>query len=347
MKEYSDSLSALLVQTSIYPEFKLPFNGSEPLSPDMQWGRIFSMLYPYIETKPDLIILPEAALPYGTHLPIYPLEVVEHVFKTFFENKASLPTSTQPYVGNAYWVQGLANVFSADVVIGLEDFEMNKAGKVDKAYNAAFLAHPFSNTLERYEKRVLVPMGEFIPFNWCRSFLAKYGIEDSFTPGKEAKVFETSQGIPISISICYEETYGHLMRENRRKGASLLVNVTNDVWYPRSRLPMVHFLHGRLRAIEAGMPLLRACNTGVTCGVDSLGRLVGMLTYESSREYSSAEALELSLPLYHYPTFYTRFGDLPIILLSSVCFGFLCFGKFSKRKAFYVNDLEVSPLRKN
>ncbi|MCC5832121.1 MAG: apolipoprotein N-acyltransferase [Chlamydiales bacterium] len=345
MGKNPDYLSALLVQTSIYPEYKLPFNGSEPLQPDLQWERILSLLFSYSDTRPDLIVLSEGVVPYGASFPIYPVETVERAFNTFFENREALPSLAESYVGNAYWAQALANTFSADVVIGLEDVERDELG-VRRAYNAAFLVRPFSDKLERYEKRVLVPMGEYIPFGWCRPFLAKYGIEDSFVPGREAKVFNTGR-VPIGLSICYEETYGHLMRQSRLEGAEVLVNLTNDVWYPRSRLPMVHFLHGRLRAVESGVPLLRSCNTGITCGIDSLGRVVGMLPYEYSGASCPAETLALSLPLYGYPTFYTQFGDLPVVAFSGFCFILLCGVTLYKRKSFSINDLEVSPLRKN
>jgi len=248
MAEYPEHLSTLIVQTSLYPEYKLSINGSQPLPPHLQWERILSLLFPYGDYKPDLIVFSEAVVPYGADFPIYPLEVVEHAFTSFFDQKKALPPSTNQLVGNTYWAQAVANQFSADVVIGLEDYERGVDGHVLRAYNAAFLFRPISNTSQRYEKRVLVPMGEYIPFDWCRNFLAKYGIEDSFTAGEEAKVFQTSR-VPIGLSICYEETYGHLMRESRLNGAALLINLSNDVWYPRSRLPMVHFFHGRSRKV--------------------------------------------------------------------------------------------------
>ena len=139
----------------------------------------------------------------------------------------------------------------------------------------------------RYEKRILLPIAEYIPFNWVKKFALKYGIADSFTPGLEAKVFQMGR-VKTGVSICYEETFGNLMRANRAKGADLLINLTNDAWYPDSRLPSVHYLHGRLRAVELGIPLLRSCNTGVTCGIDALGRTIGMLPFETPRVQTSA-----------------------------------------------------------
>ncbi|MCH9627607.1 MAG: Apolipoprotein N-acyltransferase [Chlamydiales bacterium] len=338
----SDHLNALLVQTSIYPEYKLPLNGSEPLSPHQQWERILTLLLPYSEAQPDLIVVSEGAVPYGAHQRIYSQKSIEASFHALFGGAKSYPIEEEDYVANAFWGKALADQFGADVVVGLEDFIWEE----DRAYNAAFLFSPQSDQVQRYEKRILLPMGEYIPFNWCRTFLARYGIQDSYTPGTEAKLLHAKRA-SLSLSICYEETFGHLMRENRLLGGGLLINLSNDVWYPRSRLPMVHFAHGRLRAVEAGVPLLRSCNTGVTCGVDSIGRVLGMLGFENAQDYAPAETLSLSVPLYQYPTFYTRFGNGPVIVLSTFYLSLLVLGRLFKRKPFSLKDLGVSLLRKN
>ncbi len=329
MEQEKRSLSALVVQPARYPEEKISIAGSTPPPPSSLWRDIFSLLTPYLGTEHQLILAPEAVVPYGAFSPIYSKEGAARLFESYFDVMPETPSSD---VGNAFFAQALADRFEADVIIGLED----------GAYNAAFLFRPGQTSINRYEKRILVPMGEYIPFKWCKKILSKYGILDSFTPGKEAKVFEAA-GLLTGISICYEETYGHLMRESHKKGAALLVNLTNDVWYPRSRLPLVHFYHGRLRAVEAGIPLIRACNTGVTCGVDSLGRTVAFLPYETSREPSEPGILELDLPLYSLSTPYTLWGDWPVLALSIV---FLIVSP-SRRKYLDLSSLTVFCLRKN
>lgn len=338
-------LSALLVQTALLPEEKLSMNGSMALTPVMQWERILQLLYPYQNVPHDVIILPEGAVPYGTDVPLYPIECLYQVFKTFFQQTDFLP-ATKPRVSNREWAQALANATLRDVVIGLETSDENLNDKIFNAYNAAFLFRPFSHETPRYEKRILVPMGEYIPFKWCKKILSKYGILDSFTPGVSAKIFPMKRAA-AGISICYEETYGECMRSNCQQGAELLINLTNDVWYPHSRLPLVHFLHGRLRAVECGLPLLRACNTGVTCGVNALGRVVDYLPFDCSKEKAVARALSVKLPLYHYQTFYALFGDAIVIYSSLFLFASFGIVLFLKKKKFILNDLNVYPLRKN
>jgi apolipoprotein N-acyltransferase len=159
-------------------------------------------------------------------------------------------------------------------------------------------------------------MGEYIPFTWCRQLAAQYGITGSFTCGKSAKVFKGP--VPFGTSICYEEIYGHLMRQNRLLGAELLVNLTNDGWFPQSHLPKQHFDHARLRTVENGIPLVRACNTGITGAMDSFGRIIGVLGEDPMERQKIADSIRLDVPLYHYHTFYAQYGDLSVILFS--CF---------------------------
>ncbi len=155
-------------------------------------------------------------------------------------------------------------------------------------------------------------MGEYIPFEFCRNLAASYGIGGSFTFGEEAKVLRTEK-FPFGVSICYEETFGNMMRMSRQNGAEVLVNLTSDVWYPDSTLAKQHFDHARIRTVEAGIPLLRSCNTGITCGVDSLGNVVADLPeYDSSGNWN-ADSLYVSVPKFHYNTLYSRLGDVPII----------------------------------
>lgn len=342
------SLEALLVQTALIPEEKFTVNGSSPFSPASQWRKILLLLAPHLSSPIDLIVLPEGTVPYGTHHPIYPAEEIERAFQEIFGQQVVLPAffERSTRLGNRAWAQALADFTGADVILGLEDLDVQPAEKTFQAYNAAFLVRPFTQELTRYEKRVLVPMGEYIPFDWCKKILSKYGIMDSYTPGKEAKVFPTAHS-PVGISICYEETYGYLMRQSRQKGAEALINLTNDVWYPMSRLPAVHFFHGRLRALEAGVPVLRACNTGVTCGIDSVGRVVAQLPCENAQHACAAAVLPISLPLYHFPTLYTRWGDAFPMGCSAVLFAAFFVAKCFKRKQFKIKGFYIYPLRKN
>lgn len=317
-KHLGPDLSVVLVQTNLSPEQKcaLPGMYGDVFSPIEQWKSILELIAQHKLKPIDLIVLSEGVVPYGTEAALFTLGDISKAFEEVLQQP--LLFDKEILAGNASFAHVIADYFDADLIAGLEDFDEDPF----RCYNAALFFQPQLRQKNRYAKRVLVPLGEYIPFKWCKKFLASWGIEDSFTAGQKASVF-AGKAASIGVSICYEETYGHLMRENRLQGATILANLTNDVWYPQSRLPVVHYVHGRLRAVELGVPVVRACNTGVTCGIDSLGRTIASLECEKKGQKCAADALHVTLPSYTYTTLYTLYGDRGVI---SLCSLFLAMG---------------------
>jgi len=333
-KKQNKNLKALLVQTA-FPteEAQDPSHRKNPIDEVIhEWRQILHITKKFSGKPIDLMVLPEFVVSFGTYAFAFPLHRVQEAFLEILgpDSLKSLPSVDFPLsaiqktpiglqlmVNNAFWAQALANYFNTDLLIGLEDAEDISPDKREY-YSAALFFHPIARGEsmgfpERYEKRVLVPMGEYIPFSFCRDLAARYGVAGSFTHGKEAKVMCCGD-IKFSPSICYEETFGDLTREGRQKGAELLVNLTSDAWYPNSYLPRQHFDHARLRTIENGISLIRACNTGITAAVDSLGRVVAMLGNDKPEEVEwNPDALYVDMPIYHYRTLYSTFGDKLII----------------------------------
>jgi apolipoprotein N-acyltransferase len=337
----SSSIQAILVQPFLPIEENMAFQTAIEARQFVlnEWKQILQTLPQYTKKNVDLIVLPEYVVPYGTFHPVFPVLLIQNMFKeTFGEWVTPYLEEESPYiewistdkgwqqlVSNAYISQLLANIFNAHLVVGLEDnVYMDEEKSRVEAYSAAFHFRPNGDVPERYEKRILVPMGEYIPFEWCRSLAKKYGIQGSFTSGKSARVF--AGPVPMGASICYEEMYGHLMRENRIQGAELLVNLTNDGWYPGSRLCQQHFDHARLRTVENGIALVRSCNTGITGVIDSMGRTIEVLKNQQ------ADSLYVKIPLFHYLTFYTQWGDFTILGVAGGCILQSVFRKYFIKK---------------
>lgn len=331
-----ETLTALLVQTAFPVEVSLREQKDIVGYVTNQWRKVLEITKHALNTKLDLIALPEYVVPFGTYTFVYPYDKVQQIFKEVLgEDVLPLLPQLDSHLGveewtlgksevlvnNAYWLQAIANVYNSAVVAGLSDVD-GVTIEERKYYSVAQFFLPLSNAPpERYEKRVLVPLGEYIPFEFCRHLAASYGIQGSFTSGVEAKVF-SHPTVPFGASICYEETFGDLMRENRVKGAEMLVNLTNDAWFPDSRLTKQHLDHGRVRTVENGVPLLRCCNTGKTAAIDSTGRVLLVLGEDQPNQESISDSLLVTLPRYHYQTIYSRFGDLLVVCLSVLCIGF-------------------------
>lgn len=312
----SKSLNVALIHTNLSPEQKeyLPDSPEAYIPPLVQWEQIVNTLD---NQEIDLIVMPEVVLPLGAHTPCYRLESVKK-----YLDADSLPPLKRPFamfdlgmwkVNNVFLLQALANQYNAHVIAGLDD--RDRSGK----YNAAFHFYPESLAYERYEKQILVPVGEYVPMRYWEGlsqFIGdQFGIYSSFDPGLEGKIFNAH--VPVGISICLEETFTSLIRDLRVRGAELLVNLTNDAWFPNSKLARQHFDHGRVRAAENGAPILRACNSGITGGIDCFGRAVQTLPPTEKR----ASALFFSIPVRSYPTLYTWWGDGAILGISLSAIG--------------------------
>jgi apolipoprotein N-acyltransferase len=309
-------LRALLVQPGLLPSQKIPIEGrfEDFISPWNQWIKIFDHLKPYCSKDVDLIALPESTVPFRLDEAVYDYTVARDIIIDRFGSEAikAFPALIKPYakdgkVSNAFFSQFLANHLATNLIIGLDDQDQ------EAYYSSAIHFKPWKENMERYDKRILVPLAEYLPFAWCARLAKKYGIEAFYTPGKEAKLFSGS--LPISVSICYEETFPDIVREGRLKGAHLFVNITNDNWYPDSKLARQHFDHGKLRAVENGVPLFRACNSGITSGIDAFGRVTAQLKEKQG-------VLLAEVPDYQINTIYTLIGDALIIGAS---LGFLSF----------------------
>ncbi len=320
--EKHGTLRALLVQPGLLPSQKIPLDGhiADFMSPWDQWTSIFRALKEHHGNPIDLIVLPESAVPFCVKQTVYDYSTARSLITREFGKDAlkAFPDLVKPYtdagkVSNAFFSQFLANYFRTNFIIGVDDQE----GK--QFFSSALQFTPWQDKHDHYAKRVLVPLAEYLPFQWCLEFTKAYGIESFYTHGTEAKVF--SGPLPLSVSICYEETFPDLIREGRLKGALVFVNITNDNWYPNSNLAEQHFDHGKLRAVENGVPVLRACNSGVTAAVDALGRTMGRLDAKSG-------TLLAEVPNYQVTTIYTYIGDALIVGLS---LGFILFYLVFKR----------------
>lgn len=325
-----DTFHAVLIQPVFPIEESMKFRDSASFIKyvESEWRQILTLAKNHLDKENHLIVLPEFIVPFATYTPVFRFEDVRKTFLEILGDhvKHVLPEPQEPLgtrystpvgplwmVSNGYWLQALANVFNVPVIAGMEDVDDLQDGS-RKYFSSAQYVEPNQKPrkpFRRYDKRILVPMGEYIPFSFCSDLAAKYGITRSFTPGSEAKIFPAA--VPLSVSICYEETFGHLMRESRLKGAELLVNLTSDAWYPT--LAQHHCDHARLRTVENGIPLIRSCNTGITCGFDCFGREIKTLGDNSHDKIWKPGSLHLQVPIVSYPTLYSIFGDYFILAL--------------------------------
>jgi len=187
--------------------------------------------------------------------------------------------------------------------------------------NTALFFSPEGKVLGQYLKIRLVPFGEYIPFektiSWPRFIVPgeKKGFE---VPGKEFSLFQLDKS-RFGVLICWEIVFPDLCREFVRKGANLMINITNEGWFGESAAPYQMAAINVFRAVENGISMARAANTGISCFIDPFGRITGRVQ-NSGKDIFIEGYLTQEMLVAEKNTFYTRHGDLfaYFVLLVSV-----------------------------
>ncbi len=178
-------------------------------------------------------------------------------------------------------------------------------GQRVRAYNSVYIIDHEGTVLSVYDKVHLVPFGEYLPF---QTVLEKLGLMQltklpgGFLSGDRHRSFPLPGAPRMVPLICYEIVFpGAVVPAGERPG--WLLNVTNDAWFGISSGPYQHFQQSRVRAIEEGLPLVRAANNGISAVVDPFGRIIGELPL------GTEGVLDSPLPRAAPATMYARLGD--------------------------------------
>ena len=192
--------------------------------------------------------------------------------------------------------------------------ELPPGARITRAYNSIYVIDHDGSVLSVYDKLHLVPFGEFLPFQeWMEKlgFVQLTKVQGGFIPGLRRKTMEVPGAPRMLPLICYEAVFpGDIGARDDRAG--WMINLTNDGWFGISTGPYQHLQQARLRAIEEGLPLVRAANTGVSAVIDPLGRIVARLGL------GVEGVLDSGLPSAIAPTIYARIGDMPAAVFVAV-----------------------------
>ncbi len=224
----------------------------------------------------DIIIWPETAIP------------------TFFANVENV---IEPFANNlhASGIEVLAGGFYSD---GQSSYNSVRQLAGEKAL---------------YQKRHLVPFGEYMPFRFMLNWLAAY-IDIPMSDlgrGSGPNLPITLKGEPLGLSICYEDVFGEEMREHLPE-ATVLVNVSNDAWFGEKIAPYQHQQKAQMRAREMLRPMIRVTNTGVT----------SVINYQGQIQQSIAHNTQGFIDVTVYPrlgaSVYAQTGNWPVFIVTMI-----------------------------
>lgn len=222
--------------------------------------------------------------PDGTELIVWP----ETAIPTYFQN---VEQAIQPFVQQM-------DDRGIDVLSG--GFYSDDTGN----YNAV---RQLGGEKALYQKRHLVPFGEYVPFRFVFQWFASLVTIPNFdlSPGSRPIEPMLIQGVPLGLSICYEDVFGEEMRAVL-PDAQVLVNVSNDAWFGDSFAPHQHEQKARMRAREFSRPMVRATNTGVSSFINEKGEVRGRIDHDRQG------VLDRSVVPHTGRTLYAATGNWPI-----------------------------------
>ena len=181
-------------------------------------------------------------------------------------------------------------------------------------YNSIYVIDRTGSIASLYDKVHLVPFGEYLPF---QHLLERLGLQaltkqrGGFLAGNRRRPMTVPGAPPALPLICYEIIFpSHIVPSGPRPG--WIVNLTNDGWFGVSTGPYQHFQQARMRAIEEGLPLVRAANTGISAVVDPLGRIINALPL------GEEGVVDSPLPRPVRPPLYARAGNAPAVVMIGI-----------------------------
>jgi apolipoprotein N-acyltransferase len=184
--------------------------------------------------------------------------------------------------------------------------------QVEHGYNSIYVIDHDGSIIGIYDKVHLVPFGEYLPFQDALESIGLMQltkVHGGFIPGERRRPLGVPRAPPALPLICYEIIFPGEAVPRGAERPGWMLNVTNDGWFGISTGPHQHFHQARVRAIEEGLPLVRAANTGISAVVDPVGRIVKKLPL------GVEGVLDAPLPRPVKPTIYVRAGDSPAALM--------------------------------
>jgi apolipoprotein N-acyltransferase len=204
----------------------------------------------------------------GVDLIIWPEAAAEFVFQP----DDHYP---EPFAGDAEYrarLLELARHTGDDILFGAPALETSD-GRFG-SYNRAYLVSGQGRVESFYDKIQLVPFGEYVPARRLFGFVVNrivHGFGDMI-PGVEQTIF-TVKDARLAVLICYESVFPDLTRRAVKRGADILVNITNDAWYGQSSAPYQLLAMAAMRSVENKVPMIRVANTGISAVISPTGRV--------------------------------------------------------------------------
>jgi apolipoprotein N-acyltransferase len=281
------------------------------------------------DPRPNLIVWPETSYPFAPFIMAAP-DLDPAVLKKQVAEATDGQLTAEAWLEKQKAVdqdlRSMSANFGVPMLVGSSVYD-HQPDRVHK-YNSALLFQPSRPDYELYHKMHLVPFGEFIPLIDVLPWLAALTPYRDKIPnldfGREPRILEAGP-YRVAAVICFEDTIPQVIGrffhgDDQTHQPDLLVNLSNDGWYPGSSELDMHLAIGVFRAIEHRVPLARAVNTGFSALVDGNGEIRARLPKNVEDE------LTVQVPLDDRTTWYSRWGDWLGLSCLAVTIGWIPMG---------------------
>ena len=248
------------------------------------------------------------------------------------------PESAYPYwldEEDTFYYSFLISALNRDgTLITGGDRKETKNG-ISKLYNSIVAIDDLGQSFITYDKSHLVPFGEYVPLKeYMPSFIRK--IADGFTDfskGEGLKTYNLYKAPPFAPLICFEVIFSGRVKDDEFR-PSWFVNISNDAWYGKSEGPYQHLVNAQLRAIEEGIPVIRAANTGISAVIDAYGRIVDKIDLDK-KGYINTKIPVATL----FPPLFGEYGNyIPVTFTATILIIILMLSLYEKRAKNHIND---------
>lgn len=256
---------------------------------DANFAKIARLTATKAGAPPRLILWPEAAVP----------DYLETGYPAVYYDRP--PTAARGR---------LTDLMNPDdvMLLGALKLEFNRDGDAVGARNAVMTVHADGTLGPRYDKSHLVPYGEYLPMRPVLSVLGLSRLapgDIDFWPGPGPHTLDLGRFGKAGLQICYEIIFSGQVVDRKHR-PDFIFNPSNDAWFG-SWGPPQHLAQARLRAIEEGLPVVRATPTGISAVIDADGRILDSLPMHK------AGRIDTVVPKAHTPTLFARYGNaLPV-----------------------------------
>ncbi len=150
-----------------------------------------------------------------------------------------------------------------------------------KFYNTFFLIE--KNAIQYFDKIILVPFGEFLPFRIFLNFFDKIVGKNDFSSGNSTRMIKTSNNLKIIPIICYEIIFFNNLLNKYNNNSDILINITNDSWFGDFSGPYQHFYLSRMRATEFNKTLIRVSGNGISAVINNKGKVLDYISLNKKK----------------------------------------------------------------